>query len=449
MNKNLLNLSPLDGRYVNDVMELNAFFSEMSLMQYRIKIEIEYLIALSNEKKIEHIEPLNNKEIDDLRKIYLHFDFSEAEKIKKIEKEINHDVKAVEYYLHKKIKKKLHPWIHFGLTSEDINNLCYTLMWKDAIDNEFIKTLTKLCDELTLISKKYKNISMLALTHGQPASPTTVGKEFAVFASRIAKSLKSLKKHKFEAKFNGATGNWSAHSISFRKVNWIEFSKKLLISFNLKPNLITTQVEPNDSLAESFHQIVRINSILIDFCQDIWLYISRGVFKQKQIATEVGSSTMPHKINPINFENAEGNLGLGNSILNHLAMKLSISRMQRDLSGSTVIRNHGVGLGHSYLALKNILKGLQRLSINEKLLKSELNEHWEILAEPIQTILRKYGKENAYEELKKITRGEKINSVSIKNFIINLDLNDKDKAILLNLSPQNYIGLAPILTEKL
>ncbi|MAI87993.1 MAG: adenylosuccinate lyase [Candidatus Marinimicrobia bacterium] len=449
MNKNLLNLSPLDGRYANDVIDLNSFFSEMSLMQYRIKIEIEYLIALSNEKKIQHIESLNKKEINDLRKIYLHFDFSEAKKIKKIEKETNHDVKAVEYYLHTKIKKELHAWIHFGLTSEDINNLCFTLMWKDAIESQYIKTLVKVCDELKLLSKKYKNISMLSLTHGQPASPTTVGKEFAVFSHRITKSLKSLRKHAFEAKFSGATGNWSAHSVSFKEVNWIEFSKKFLISFDLQPNLITTQIEPNDSLAESFHQIIRINTILIDFCQDIWLYISRGVFKQKKVSSEVGSSTMPHKINPINFENAEGNLGLGSTILNHLSMKLSISRMQRDLSGSTVIRNHGVGLAHSYLALKNILKGLKRLSINEKVLKSELNEHWEILAEPIQTILRKCGKENAYEDLKKITRGEKINSQSIKKFIMSLDLNDQDKAVLLNLSPQNYIGLAPILTEKL
>ena len=449
MNNNLTNLSPLDGRYEKDLVELKSFFSEMSLIKYRIKIEIEYLIALSNEKEIKTLKPFTKKEIDNLRKIYLQFDLSEAKKIKKIEKETNHDVKAIEYYLHTRIKKELHAWIHFGLTSEDINNLCYTLMWKDSIENEYIKILIKVIDELKLISKKYKNISLLSLTHGQPASPTTVGKEFAVFSHRITKSLKSLRKHSFEAKFSGATGNWSAHSVSFKEVNWIEFSKKFLISFDLQPNLITTQIEPNDSLAESFHGIVRINTILIDFCQDIWLYISRGVFKQKKIAMEIGSSTMPHKINPINFENAEGNLGLSNAILNHLAMKLSISRMQRDLSGSTVIRNHGVGLAHSYLALKNILKGLKRLSINEKVLESELNKHWEILAEPIQTILRKYGKENAYEELKKITRGETINANSIKNFITSLDLNDKDKEILLNLSPQNYIGLAPILTEKL
>ena len=449
MNNNLLNLSPLDGRYEKDLVELKSFFSEMSLIKYRIKIEIEYLIALSNEKEIKTLKPFTKKEIDNLRKIYLQFDLSEAKKIKKIEKETNHDVKAIEYYLNTKIKKELHSWIHFGLTSEDINNLCYTLMWKDAIDKEFLKTLTQLYNELAKFSKKYKNTALLSLTHGQPASPSTVGKEFAVFANRILKSLNSISQHEFEAKFSGATGNWSAHLISFKKVNWTKFSKKFLLSFNLKPNLLTTQIEPNDSLSESFHKIVRTNTILIDFCQDIWLYISRGVFKQKKISSEIGSSTMPHKINPINFENAEGNLGLSICILNHLSMKLSISRMQRDLSGSTVIRNHGVGLAHSYLAIKNILKGLKRLSVDKNKIDIELNEHWEILAEPIQTILRKCGKENAYEELKKITRGQKINSQIIKNFIINLDLNDEDKKVLLNISPKDYIGLASTLTEKL
>jgi len=449
VNNHLFNLSPLDGRYSNEIKELSSFFSEMALMQYRIKIEIEYFISLSKEKKIENFPPLSNKEINKLRKVYLDFNISEAEKIKTIEIKTNHDVKSIEYYLQTKIKKELHHWIHFGLTSEDVNNLSYTLMWKEAIDKEYLKILSKIYAELIKVAKQYNETSMLSLTHGQPASPTTLGKEFAVFAFRLKKSIELLKSHEFEAKFSGATGNWSGHLIAFNNINWIKFTEKFIKIFDLKANLITTQIEPNDSLCENFHKIIRINSILIDFCQDIWLYISRGIIKQKKVDSEVGSSTMPHKINPINFENAEGNLGLSNSILNHLALKLPISRMQRDLSGSTVIRNHGVGIAHSFLALKNILKGLKRMSINKKILRVELNNHWEILAEPIQSILRKTGKEDAYEELKKITRGEKISSKLIRNFILNLDLNQKDKKVLLNLSPKDYIGLAPILIEKL
>ena len=421
----------------------------MALMQYRIKIEIEYFISLSKEKKIKDFPALSNKEINRLRKIYLDFNISEAEKIKIIEKKINHDVKAIEYYLQTKIKKEFHHWIHFGLTSEDVNNLSYTLMWKEAINKEYLKILSKIYAELIKVAKKHNATSMLSLTHGQPASPTTLGKEFAVFAFRLKKSIQFLKSHQFEAKFSGATGNWSGHLITFNNINWIKFTEKFIKTFDLKANLLTTQIEPNDSLCESFHKVIRINSILIDFCQDIWLYISRGIIKQKKVGSEIGSSTMPHKINPINFENAEGNLGLSNTILNHLALKLPISRMQRDLSGSTVIRNHGVGIAHSFLALKNILKGLKRISIDKKLLQVELNNHWEILAEPIQSILRKAGKEDAYEELKRITRGEKISSKLIRNFILNLNLNQKDKKTLLNLSPKDYIGLAPILIEKL
>ncbi len=443
----LENISPLDGRYASSVKELSVYFSEMALIRYRLKIEIEYLIALGNEKEIRDIPGFSKIEKIRLRKIYENFDSSNAEKVKKIESTTNHDVKAVEYYIQGKVKKALHPWIHFALTSEDVNNLSYSLMWQDGLKNVYLPVLQNINKELKKLAQIYKNASMLALTHGQPATPTTFGKELAVFCNRLNRQINQIKIHELLGKFGGATGTWSAHMAAYPKVDWLRFGEQFIKKLGLKPNLITTQIEPHDSLAESFHQIVRVNSILTNLCRDMWLYISRGLLGQKKVAGEVGSSTMPHKINPIQFENAEGNLGIANSLLNYLAIKLPVSRMQRDLTDSTTLRNHGVALGHSYLALQNILKGLSRITINKGQMSAELENHWEVLSEAVQTILRKAGKPDAYERLKEMTRGQSIDSKSITEFVLGLKISDEDKQMLLSLTPESYIGLAPKLVE--
>ncbi len=443
----LSNISPLDGRYANSIAELSKYFSESALMGYRLKVEIEYLIALSNEKSINDLPPFSKDEQERLRKIYQNFNLVGAEKVKEIEATTNHDVKAIEYYIQGKVKKSLHPWIHFALTSEDVNNLSYSLMWQDGLKQVYQSSLQLVNKELKKLARKYKEASMLALTHGQPATPTTFGKELAVFCSRLDRQIGQIKSHILLGKFSGATGTWSAHVAAYPNVNWRRFASKFIKSLGLKPNLITTQIESHDSLAESFHQVVRINSILTDLCRDMWSYISRGILVQKKVAGEVGSSTMPHKINPIQFENAEGNLGIANGLLNHLATKLPISRIQRDLTDSTALRNQGVALGHSYLALQNILKGLGRITINKVQMSAELNNHWEVLGEAIQTILRKSGKQDAYEQLKSLTQGQSINAESMYEFVSGLKISDEDKQTLLELTPELYTGLSSKLVD--
>ena len=443
----LSNISPLDGRYANSIAELSKYFSESALMGYRLKVEIEYLIALSNEKSINDLPPFSKDEQERLRKIYQNFNLVGAEKVKEIEATTNHDVKAIEYYIQGKVKKSLHPWIHFALTSEDVNNLSYSLMWQDGLKQVYQSSLQSVNKELKKLARKYKEASMLALTHGQPATPTTFGKELAVFFSRLDRQIGQIKSHILLGKFSGATGTWSAHVAAYPNVNWRRFASKFIKSLGLKPNLITTQIESHDSLAESFHQVVRINSILTDLCRDMWSYISRGILVQKKVAGEVGSSTMPHKINPIQFENAEGNLGIANGLLNHLGTKLPISRMQRDLTDSTTLRNQGVALGHSYLALQNILKGLGRITINKVQMSAELNNHWEVLGEAIQTILRKSGKQDAYEQLKSLTQGQSINAESMAEFVSGLKISDEDKQTLLELTPELYTGLSSKLVD--
>ena len=442
-------ISPLDGRYKTSVKDLSTYFSEYSLIYHRLFIEIEYLIALGDEKTIKELPPFSKNETTQLRKIYQKFDGKSAQEIKKIELTINHDVKAVEYFIRKKVKKSLHHWIHFALTSEDVNNLSYSIMWQSALKRSYLKLLQSVINELKKLSRKYKSAPLLSRTHGQPATTTTFGKELAVFSYRLNREMNKLNNHKLLGKFGGATGTWSAQTIAYPKTNWIRFASKFIKSVGLEPNLITTQIEPHDSLAESYHHIVRINSIFLDFCRDIWSYISRDLIEQKQVGGEVGSSTMPHKINPIQFENAEGNIGISNAILNHLATKLPISRLQRDLTDSTSLRNQGVGLAHSYLALKNILKGLHRIRLNKNQMLYELENHWEVLGEAIQTILRKNGKEDAYEELKKLTRGQSIDKNSIEKFILELKINPKDKEVLLNLTPGSYTGIADELIDLL
>ena len=447
MSDRLNAISPLDGRYGNAVKNLSAFFSESALMRFRLKVEIEYLIAIGNEKRIHELGPFSTTEQTRLREIYKNFNSAGAEKVKEIEATTNHDVKAIEYYIQDKVKMALHPWIHFALTSEDVNNLSYSLMWKDGLQQAYLSTLQLVNKELKKLARKYKKSSMLALTHGQPATPTTLGKELAVFCARLDRQIKQIKAHKFLGKFGGATGTWSAHVVAYPKTNWKRFAERLIKSLGLEPNMITTQIEPHDSLAESYHQIIRVNSVLIGLCRDMWSYISRGILAQKKISGEVGSSTMPHKINPIQFENAEGNLCLSSSLLTHLAAKLTISRMQRDLSDSTTLRNQGVALGYSYLALRNISKGLGRITIDKSKLTQELDNHWEVLAEAIQTMLRKSGNPDAYEQLKEIVHGESITAETVTGFVSLLKISNADKKVLMNLTPESYIGLAPKLVD--
>ena len=442
-------LSPLDGRYSDSVKELNAYFSEAALMRYRIYVEVEYLIALGHEKKISELRPLSERQQKSLRKAYQEFDINSAQVVKDIESDTNHDVKAIEYYIQKHCKTSLHPWIHFALTSEDVNNLSYTLMWNHALKQVYTPVLVSTHRELRRMAKKYRAVPMLSLTHGQPATPTTFGKEIGVFYKRLERQISQLKKHTFLGKLGGATGTWSAHTSAYPSVNWVRFTSRFVKSLGLKPNLVTTQIEPHDSMAESFHQIVRTNTILKDLCQDLWMYVSRGILSQKKVAGEIGSSTMPHKINPIQFENAEGNLGVSNALLNHLAQKLPISRMQRDLTDSTVLRNQGMALGYSYLSLKNISRGLSRITINKDKMEYELNLHWEVLGEAVQTILRKEGELKAYEKLKDMTRGEKVDAESITKFIESLTLSDEHKETLLQLSPGSYVGMASNIVDQL
>lgn len=448
-NHQLNSISPLDGRYRNSVKQLSEYFSEKALMQYRLMIEVEYLIALANEKKIKELSNLSDKQKTNLRKLYKNFSDADATQIKSLEKTTMHDVKSVEYFLQSKLPKKIHPWVHFSLTSEDVNNLSYSLMWKEAVKDVYFSSLIQIQKSIKSLAKKYKKTSMLSLTHGQPATPTTFGKELAVFGSRLNRQIDQIKTHKLMGKFGGTTGTWSAQLVAYPNVNWINFATKFIRTLGLNPNIITTQIEPHDSIAESFHQIIRVNTILTDLCRDMWSYISRNVLIQKKVAGEVGSSTMPHKINPIQFENAEGNMGISNAILIHLSTKLPISRMQRDLTDSTTLRNQGVALSHSYLALINILNGLSRITINQSKIKSELNEHWEVLAEAIQTILRKSGKTDAYEQLKLLTRGKKIDQEVITQFVSSLSISSEDKETLLSLCPESYIGLSPQLAEMI
>ena len=442
-------LSPLDGRYGNSVKDLAAYFSEAALMRYRLYVEIEYLIALSYEKQIKDLPVFSKNEQARLRRTYQDFNSAGAKKIKDIETTTNHDVKAIEYYIRGKIKKSLHPWIHFALTSEDVNNLAYSLMWQHGLKHIYLVKLQLVFKELRKMAKKHKAAPMLSFTHGQPATPTTFGKEMAVFCSRLNQQINQLKTHKLLGKFSGATGTWSAHLSAYPKVNWIRFSSRFIKALGLEPNLLTTQIESHDSTAESYQQVVRVNTILTDLCKDLWFYISRGIIGQKKVIGEVGSSTMPHKINPIQFENAEGNLGISNSLLNHLAVKLPISRMQRDLTDSTTLRNQGVALGHSYLAVQNIIKGLSRITINKLQMSAELNTHWEVVAEAVQTVLRKAGQQNAYEQLKTLTRGEAINAEIMAEFVSGLNIPDNDKETLLTLTPASYIGLAPKLVDMI
>lgn len=442
----ITSISPIDGRYEKDVKELSAYFSEYALFQYRLRVEIEYLIALGNEKGVRELKPFTRAEQARLHAMVKKFSVQDAKRVSAIEKTTNHDVKALEYFVKEKLAKTSFrnrlEWFHFALTSEDVNNLAYALMWKDALALVVLPSLQKILKQLNTFASRTKNDAMLSFTHGQPATPTTVGKELAVFAARLLRQYMQLTQHNLCGKLGGAVGTWSAHVLAYPNVNWLRFSEQFIRRLGLEPNLVTTQIENHDSLAESAHILMRANAILLDLTRDMWLYISRGIFTQKKREGEIGSSTMPHKINPIMFENAEGNLGLANALLTHLAEKLPISRMQRDLSDSTVLRNQGVALAHSLLAIKNLLKGLARVAVNKTQLAKELTDHPEVLAEAVQTILRKVSYEKPYEALKELTRGERVTLTSLSAFVKSLDIPRAEKKKLLRLTPQEYTGLA-------
>lgn len=439
-------ISPLDGRYREKVNSLAEYFSEKALIKFRIQVEIEYYISLCN-IPLKELEKFDKTKFNSLRSIYKNFNDEDAQYIKKLEQKTNHDVKAVEYFLKEKFTSigmsEYKEFIHFGLTSQDINNTAIPLSLKLANKNIYIPKLELLIKNLSKISKDWKNIPMLARTHGQPASPTRLGKEIEVFITRLKQQLKILRKIPYAAKFGGATGNFNAHFVAYPNVKWKNFSKNFVEKkLGLYFSFPTTQIEHYDHMASLFDTMKRINSIIIDMNRDFWTYISMDYFKQKIKPGEVGSSAMPHKVNPIDFENSEGNLGIANAILEHLAAKLPISRLQRDLTDSTVMRNIGVPYAHSIISIDSTIKGLKKLVVNLDKINSDLNENWAVVAEAIQTILRKEGYPNPYEALKNLTRVKSIiNSKSIINFIDCLEVSDSVKNELKAITPFNYTGI--------
>lgn len=448
--ENLLSISPIDGRYKETTKEIRNYFNEYNLIKNRIVVEIEWIKKLFNIKEIE-IE-IDKKELKILDKIIMEFNESEAKRVKEIEKVTKHDVKAVEYYIDEKLAQnnleKYKHLVHFACTSEDINNIAYGIMEKELVQKVYIPNISKLCDVLKEKAKMYASIPMLSHTHGQSATPTTVGKEFAIFVYRINKILDKLKQEKITAKFNGTVGNFNAHSICYPNIDWIKIVKEFVESFGLEYNMFTTQIESHDNISIILSEMKLLNNIILDFDNDMWMYISRNYFKQENILGEVGSSVMPHKINPINFENAMANIKMSNSVIDVLLDNLQISRMQRDLSDSSLQRNIGMVFSYSLIAIKQTIIGLNKSSVNEEKLKAELQNTPEILAEAIQTILRKNCYENAYELLKKLTRGKNISMEDIREFIRNLEINKDDKDMLLNLTPEKYIGLAEKIAKK-
>ena len=447
MNNSSLNaISPIDGRYSSKTSELNKFFSEKALMKYRLLVEIEYFIGLC-EFDIPELKNFDQSKFELLRKIYLDFSNDDASIIKKIENTTNHDVKAIEYFLKDKFEdlnlSKFVEFIHFGLTSQDINNTAIPLSLKEMLEQLYYNSIGLILSSLEQISNEWKDIPMIARTHGQPASPTKLGKEIKVFIIRINEQLKLLRDIPIAAKFGGASGNFNAHHVAYKNHNWLQFSKNLIEKkLGLKHSYPTTQIEHYDHLAAIFDNLKRINTILIDFNRDMWLYISMDYFKQKIKKGEIGSSAMPHKVNPIDFENSEGNLGYANSIFQHLSEKLPVSRLQRDLTDSTVLRNIGVPISHTLIAFKSTIKGINKLIVNESKIKEDLNDNWAVVAEAIQTILRRINYPKPYEALKELTRkNTKINKNSIKKFIDSLDISEEIKIELKNITPENFTGI--------
>lgn len=445
-------ISPVDGRYIKKTRALSPFFSEFGLIYYRLLVEVRWLESLADNPKLEEIPPLSQDDHTFLNKILADFNEKEAEAVKAYEKQTNHDVKAVEYYLRDKLKTSttlapITSFIHFACTSEDINNLAYAFMVKEALAQVIQPTLAEITGGITLLGKKHGDASMLSRTHGQPATPTTIGKELINFSARLKRPLQQLAEVLIPAKCNGAVGNYNAHVIAYPNIDWRKHSSRFVTKLGLDFSAYTTQIEPHDGLAEVSHLMIRINNILLDYTRDIWSYISLGYFKQKTVAGEVGSSTMPHKVNPIDFENAEGNLGLANALFNHFADKLTQSRLQRDLSDSTVLRNIGVAFSYALIAFQAIAKGNEKLQINQDALKADLDNNWEVITEAVQMIMRRHQVPHAYEALRDFTRGRRVDKETLQQFIQTLDLPASAKADLLALTPQSYTGLASALVK--
>lgn len=440
-------VSPIDGRYADKTRELREVFSEYGLIRYRVMVEVRWLQHLADHPGVVELPPLSPAANSFLETLVTNFSESQAQRVKEIERVTNHDVKAVEYLLKESVAgipelNAVSEFIHFACTSEDINNLAHGLMLKQGRDQLLVPQLQMMADRLVALSHEYAGVAMLARTHGQTASPTTVGKELANVAFRLQRQIEQIGSVSILGKINGAVGNYNAHISAYPEIDWAASAEAFVSSLGLLANPYTTQIEPHDYIAELFDAMARANTILIDLSRDLWGYISLGYFKQKTVAGEVGSSTMPHKVNPIDFENAEGNMGLANAMLNHLSAKLPISRWQRDLTDSTVLRNMGVGLGYSIIAYNSLLKGLNKLQLDEARLQADLNVSWEVLAEPIQTVMRRYGIAEPYEKLKELTRGQTIDQDSITLFIDSLDIPVDAKRALKALSPADYIGNA-------
>jgi len=449
---NLTAISPLDGRYRQKTEELDRYFSEYGLIKYRLMVEIEYFIALC-EIPLPQLSDFRKENFTTLRGFYEDFGVRDAEKIKETEKITNHDVKAVEYYLKEKFFQsgwgKWSEFVHFGLTSQDINNTAIPLATKDAVEQIMLPVLAQLRSKLASLAEEWRTIPLLAHTHGQPASPTGLGKEIAVFLERLDSQIAQLKHIPWSAKFGGATGNFNAHYAAYPQINWVTFGNEFDSSLGLHRSLITTQIEHYDNLAALFDCFKRINTILVDLCRDMWTYISMNYFTQQVKKGEVGSSAMPHKVNPIDYENAEGNFGIANAVFEHLSAKLPVSRLQRDLTDSTVLRNAGVPFAHSLIALKSLLRGLDKITVNTATIAADLENNWAVVAEAIQTILRREAYPNPYEALKDLTRtGSKITSETLHNFIANLNVSDAVKQELMQFSPSTYVGMAMKFDQK-
>lgn len=454
MKHSLYAISPLDGRYQEKTGPLQTICSEFALIRYRIFVEIHWLIHLSNIEAIPEVASLSSETKEKLMHIITNFSLEDAQHVKALEKTTQHDLKAVEYFLREHCQsdtalKPLIPFIHFACTSEDINNLAYGLMLKEAREKVLLPNISLLLQNLGMMAEQYANTPMLAKTHGQAATPTTVGKEIANVFSRLQHQYKLLIEQPILGKINGAVGNFNAHCIAYPDVDWPTLSKQFVEQLSLHYNPHTTQIEPHDYIAEFFHALSRINTILTDFSQDMWGYISQGYFSQKMVDSEVGSSTMPHKVNPIDFENAEGNFGLANALANHLAQKLPRSRFQRDLSDSTVLRNIGTIFGYSIIAFQALHKGLNKVEPNIAVLSNDLNSHWEVLGEAIQTVMRKHGNTDAYEQLKAFTRGKEMNQTLLSDFIKQLNLPPHAMMDLIELTPETYLGLAEVLAKSI
>ena len=449
----LFAISPLDGRYAEATQALIPYFSEYALIRFRVLVEVRWLLALSRHEKITEVRAFSLDEESLLALVASDFDEEDAERVKAIEATTRHDVKAVEYFVKEQLAESsladAREWVHFACTSEDINNLAHALMLSGGVENVWQPLAQQIIDAVSVLAREHKATPMLARTHGQTASPTTVGKELAVFVARWQRQLRGMSTQEWTGKINGAVGNFNAHAIAYPDVDWESFSRDFVEDLGLTANPLTTQIEPHDALAECFHNLMRWNTITLDFCRDMWTYISLGYFQQRLVAGEVGSSTMPHKVNPIDFENSEANLGIANAMLDHLASKLPVSRLQRDLTDSSALRNMGVGVAHSVVALRSALRGLGKVSVDDAVLNRDLNHAWEVLGEAIQTVMRKAGHENPYEKLKALTRGAQMNETTIRAFIQSLDLPSDDQERLLQLTPQNYIGLAPELVRHI